>query len=98
MKTLVTLFISPVILLATSAAISFAWADEPPAQPKQDRAATQAQTVFAAIDRNGDERISKDEAARAKTLRHRFAAVDSSGDGYLSRDEFMARPSNEPFE
>jgi Ca2+-binding EF-hand superfamily protein len=66
---------------------------------KQRPATTdEVQAVFKALDRNDDQRISKQEAAREKSLRKRFAAVDSSGDGYLSRAEFEARPRNEPFE
>jgi Ca2+-binding EF-hand superfamily protein len=58
----------------------------------------EVQAVFAALDRDDDRRISKQEAAREGSLRKRFAAVDSSGDGYLSQAEYEARPRDEPFE
>ena len=58
----------------------------------------EVEQVFASLDRDGDEQISRNEARRETSLRDRFAAVDSSGDGYLSKSEFRARPSDEPFE
>jgi Ca2+-binding EF-hand superfamily protein len=69
------------------------------ADDKDDPETTQeVKAEFEALDRDDDQRISKDEAARERSLRERFAAVDSSGDGYLSLDEYNARPSDEPFE
>ena len=58
----------------------------------------EVEQVFASLDRDGDEQISRSEARREASLRERFAAVDASGDGYLSKSEFRARPSDEPFE
>jgi Ca2+-binding EF-hand superfamily protein len=58
----------------------------------------EVQQVFAALDRNEDKRISKEEAQRRAELRERFDGVDASGDGYLSRNEYRARPTDEPFE
>lgn len=68
------------------------------ADDDQPRTTQQVELVFAAIDRNDDQRISKAEAAREEGLRKRFAGMDASGDGYLSKAEFRARPSDEPFE
>jgi len=62
------------------------------------KTADEVEQTFAALDRNDDKRISKQEAQRRTELRDRFAGVDASGDGYLSRNEFRARPSSEPFE
>jgi Ca2+-binding EF-hand superfamily protein len=54
--------------------------------------------IFAALDRDGDGRISKSEAKRDESLQARFAGMDADGDGYLSLEEFRARPSDDDFE
>jgi Ca2+-binding EF-hand superfamily protein len=89
MKAFTILILTCIAALASTAAA----ADE-----KQPRTARDVEIVFQALDRNDDQRISKDEAAREKTLRKRFAAVDASGDGYLTKAEFRARPRAETFE
>lgn len=58
----------------------------------------EVEETFAALDRDDDKRISKQEARQRTELRARFDGVDASGDGYLSRNEYHARPSDEPFE
>jgi Ca2+-binding EF-hand superfamily protein len=40
------------------------------------------------LDRDGDGKISKDEAP--EQLRERFGMLDTNGDGFLSLDEFRA--------
>jgi Ca2+-binding EF-hand superfamily protein len=78
-------------------------ADTDPLQPPTTQVTTPAttqevETVFKALDRDDDQLISRQEAARERSLKKRFDAVDSSGDGYLSRAEYEARPTDEPFE
>jgi hypothetical protein len=70
-----------------------AMADEPDVRTARD-----VEVVFNSLDRNDDERISKQEAAKERTLRRRFGGVDADRDGYLSKAEFEARPSPERFE
>lgn len=65
---------------------------------RQVRSAQDVEIVFQALDRDGDQRISRREAQRRKGLGKRFDGVDASEDGYLSLAEFRARPSDEPFE
>jgi EF hand len=62
------------------------------------RSVRDVEVVFDSLDRNGDQRISKQEAAQKRTLRRRFGGVDADRDGYLSKAEFQARPSPQPFE
>lgn len=63
---------------------------------KQETERTQAR--FEALDRNSDQRISKEEAQASRDLPQRFAAVDADADGYVSAQEYLARPSDEQFE
>lgn len=62
------------------------------------RTARDVEVVFDSLDRNDDARISKQEAAKERTLSRRFGGVDADRDGYLSKAEFEARPSPERFE
>lgn len=45
---------------------------------------------FAALDRNGDDRISRSEAGFDRVLSQTFAEIDSDGDGFVSAAEFAA--------
>lgn len=62
------------------------------------RTAEEVERVFEAIDRDGDDRISRSEGQRTNILRERFDGVDANEDGYVSRSEYRARPRNESFE
>ena len=62
------------------------------------RTAEEVERVFEAIDRDGDDRISKREGERSELFGDRFDGVDADEDGYLSRAEFRARPRKERFE
>ncbi len=81
-----------VLLAAAPLLVSAVVADDVEEKTEQ----TEAQ--FRSLDRDGDHRLSKAEARSRQDLAQRFAAVDSNADGYLSVDEYMARPSDEPFE
>jgi Ca2+-binding EF-hand superfamily protein len=45
---------------------------------------------FAALDRNGDHRISRSEAGFDRILSQTFAEIDTDGDGFISLAEFNA--------
>ncbi|MBL8268212.1 hypothetical protein [Steroidobacter sp.] len=45
---------------------------------------------FAALDRNGDHRISRSEAGFDRVLSQTFAEIDTDGDGFVSAAEFAA--------
>lgn len=45
---------------------------------------------FAALDRNGDHRISRSEAGFDRMMSDTFAELDTDGDGFVSIDEFTA--------
>lgn len=72
-------------------------ADDPPITDKPETVA-EVTATFAALDRNDDGVISKEEAAREASLSKRFAAVDTDADGKITEEEFRARPSDEEFE
>jgi Ca2+-binding EF-hand superfamily protein len=54
--------------------------------------------TFKALDKDTDQRISKQEAQADKSVSSRFAAIDANGDGFLDREEYLARPQAKPFE
>lgn len=45
---------------------------------------------FAALDRNGDHRISRSEAGFDRLMSHTFVETDTDGDGFVSQAEFAA--------
>ena len=44
----------------------------------------------AKLDTDGDQRVSRQEAAQRPQLTEKFAVIDGNSDGYLSRDEMQA--------
>lgn len=56
------------------------------AEDTKDKVAAAA--VFAALDRNGDNRISRSEAGFDSRLSETFAHLDTDGDGFVSTAEF----------
>jgi len=44
----------------------------------------------AKLDTDGDQRVSRQEAAQRPQLSEKFAAIDGNKDGYLSREEMQA--------
>lgn len=87
------IFSVSILLYAAALLPCSATADEPPVRTAQD-----VQVVFQSLDRNGDQRISRNEAGKQQSLRKRFAGVDANNDGYLSKQEFEARPRPARFE
>ncbi|HEY0940397.1 MAG TPA: hypothetical protein VGE08_09900 [Steroidobacter sp.] len=55
-----------------------------------DGAKVAAASPFAALDRNGDHRISRSEAGFDRLLSQTFAEIDTDGDGFVSPAEFAA--------
>jgi Ca2+-binding EF-hand superfamily protein len=53
-----------------------------------------AANSFAALDRNGDHRISRSEAGFDRWLSETFADLDTDGDGFVSMAEFTAGDKN----
>lgn len=53
-----------------------------------------AANSFAALDRNGDHRISRSEAGFDRLLSQTFAEIDTDGDGFVSPAEFAAAEKN----
>jgi Ca2+-binding EF-hand superfamily protein len=91
--TLTRAFASGLLLAASLAPCAAQTAQDLPIRSTKD-----VQIVFASLDRNRDEKISRSEAAVKGSVSKRFDGIDSDGDGYLSKQEFAARPSDERFE
>ncbi len=56
----------------------------------QEKSGENDQAMFKSLDKNGDQRISKSEAAGDKMLTEHFSMIDTDGDGYISESEYMA--------
>ena len=73
------------VLVLSTLAIAGAQAAE------QDQpAASSAEEMFKALDKDSDQRLSKSEAANDKSLARTFAYLDANGDGYLTMREYTA--------
>jgi len=83
-KLLLTAIVGNVCLLATAGAL----ANGDTANDAKDKIA--AANSFAALDRNGDNRISRSEAGFDPRLSETFAEIDTDGDGFVSIVEFNA--------
>ena len=71
--------------------VGSALADEAPANSdKANHRVVAASTTFAALDRNGDRRISRSEAGFDRVLSQTFAEIDTDGDGFVSVDEYSS--------
>jgi EF hand len=56
--------------------------------PRPDPTAS-PQATFESLDRNKDQRVSKEEAAAADGLASQFATLDSDADGYINKGEYL---------
>lgn len=83
-KLLLTAIAGNVCLLATAGV----FANDDTAHDTKDKIASA--NSFAALDRNGDNRISRSEAGFDRRLSETFAEIDTDGDGFVSIVEFNA--------
>jgi hypothetical protein len=72
------------VLFLSSLAVAAAQADE------QDTPMSGPEATFKSLDRDADQRLSKSEAAKDRTLARTFAYLDADGDGYLTLREYTA--------
>jgi Ca2+-binding EF-hand superfamily protein len=63
---------------------------------ESDQPASSAEEMFKSLDRDGDQRLSKSEAAKDRSLSRTFAYLDSNGDGYLTVREYTAHMKQPP--
>jgi Ca2+-binding EF-hand superfamily protein len=48
------------------------------------------EVTFKALDRDGDQRLSKTEATGDQMVKDHFSMIDADGDGYLTKREYTA--------
>jgi Ca2+-binding EF-hand superfamily protein len=80
-------------LLLVSAVFATAAADD---QASKDQPSQGARSQFEALDRDGDERLSKSEVEAHDTLSGHFRYVDADADGYITKSEYKARVRTKP--
>jgi Ca2+-binding EF-hand superfamily protein len=78
-KELLSLFAATVLAVGAAAAAD------------QNAPPTGADAMFKALDKDGDQRLSKSEVAKDKALMEHFAALDTDGDGYLTPREYASQ-------
>jgi Ca2+-binding EF-hand superfamily protein len=76
--------LAAVVCISTFVVAAGAHADE------NDKNKVASTSSFAALDRNGDRRISRSEAGFDRILSQTFAEIDTDGDGFVSQAEFNA--------
>lgn len=59
------------------------------AQSTAPAANQDAAAVFAKADKNGDKKLSAEEAKSLPAIAEQFAKIDTDGDGFISEAEFM---------
>jgi Ca2+-binding EF-hand superfamily protein len=59
-------------------------------QAAEDQPASSPEEMFKALDKDGDQRLSKTEAASDKSLARTFAYLDADGNGFLTLREYTA--------
>jgi hypothetical protein len=57
---------------------------------EQDQSTSSAEETFKSLDKDGDQRLSKTEAASDKSLARTFAYLDADGNGFLTLREYTA--------
>jgi hypothetical protein len=79
----------PALVVAAALLSSAAIAEESPRN-------MESSDTFSRLDADGDEKISKDEAAASESIAMGFDRLDGNSDGFVSKREFrrntMARP------
>ena len=83
-------------MLAGALCVAFAQSATPaaPEAPAADKATIDA--AFQRADVNGDNKLSREEAARMPAIAARFADFDKNKDGFLSVEEFSAGATSMP--
>ena len=79
-----------IALVASSVLAATAMAGDDKSRTPQGRDSSMTMT-FEALDKNGDQQISRTEAQVDKKLAENFAHMDTNRDGYVSKSEFAAR-------
>jgi len=57
---------------------------------EENKPVSSAEETFKSLDKDGDQRLSKSEAANDKSLARTFAYLDADGNGYLTLREYTA--------
>jgi Ca2+-binding EF-hand superfamily protein len=57
---------------------------------EQEQSTSSAEATFKSLDKDGDQRLSKTEAASDKSLARTLAYLDADGNGFLTLREYTA--------
>jgi len=81
-----------ITMLPFAAALAQSPSPAPDTRPQQQ----QQGATFESLDTNGDDKISKEEAAASQSVSAQFSRYDQNGDGYIDRAEVAS--TNHPSE
>lgn len=83
MRLLITLSVAALVVGGAAAA-------DQPSRNSQDKPASSVEAKFKALDRNGDEELSKVEARADGSIAAQFVSIDLNTNGFISKAEYVA--------
>jgi hypothetical protein len=79
-----------ITLCAAASSFGVALAGDQPTRNPQEKPAEAAVAKFEALDRNGDQELSKIEANKDASIAAQFSSIDLNLNGFITRAEYTA--------